>query len=168
VRESHSLVEIAAADAARVVERVNGITIRGRRVVARPERDAGARGERPDRGGDRGERRGPSDRRGGERRTFGDRGDRPDRGPSRDRGERGDRPDRGERGDRGDRTERRPSRGFDASREGPRGFGAPDDRGVSERAEQRDEWAARAERLRRSRRDVGESSADDAADQDES
>ena len=37
-------------------------------------------------------------------------------------------------------------------REGPRGFGARDDRGVRERAEQHGEWAERAERLRRARR----------------
>jgi hypothetical protein len=74
----------------------------------------------------------------------------------------------GERGERGERGPRGGGRSFDAQRDGPRGFGAPDDRGVRERAEQRDEWAARAERLRRSRREVGESNADEPADQDES
>lgn len=70
LRESHALVEVAEADAAGVIARVNGAMIKGRRVVVRGERDkedreraAGARSERP----------------------AGPRGDRPDRG-SRDRG----------------------------------------------------------------------------------
>lgn len=56
LRESHALVEVAEADAAGVVARVNGAMIKGRRVVVRGERDkedrersAGAR-ERPERG----------------------------------------------------------------------------------------------------------------------
>jgi len=66
LRESHSLVEVAAGDAAAVIARVNGANIGGRRVVVRAERDkeererAGAgRPERPDRG-DRGGRPGGS------------------------------------------------------------------------------------------------------------
>ena len=65
LRESHALVEIAEADAASVIARVNGTMVRGRRVVVRAERDkeerersAGARGDRPDRGA-RGDRSGP-------------------------------------------------------------------------------------------------------------
>ena len=57
LRESHALVEVADADAASVIARVNGAMIRGRRVVVRGERDkeerersAGPRAERPDRG----------------------------------------------------------------------------------------------------------------------
>jgi ATP-dependent RNA helicase DeaD len=73
LRESHALIEVAEADAAAVIARVNGSMVKGRRVVVRAERDreerekaAGAR-ERPDRGarGDRPRppRRGaPSDR----------------------------------------------------------------------------------------------------------
>src|SRR6266513_145018 len=87
LRESHALVEVAEADAASVIARVNGQMVRGRRVVVRGERDkedrersAGPRGDRPDRGSrDRGgpprgrsgaPRRGPGDRpsRGGPRR----------------------------------------------------------------------------------------------------
>jgi ATP-dependent RNA helicase DeaD len=56
LRESHALVEVAEADAASVIARVNGTMIRGRRVVVRGERDkeereraAGARGDRPER-----------------------------------------------------------------------------------------------------------------------
>jgi ATP-dependent RNA helicase DeaD len=64
LRESHALVEVAEADAAAVIARVNGAMIRGRRVVVRGERDkeereraAGPRPDRPDRGArDRGAR----------------------------------------------------------------------------------------------------------------
>jgi ATP-dependent RNA helicase DeaD len=71
LRESHALVEVSAEDAASVIARLNGASIKGRRVVVRAERDrdereraAGPRG-RPgrDSGGDRPPRRGPSDRR---------------------------------------------------------------------------------------------------------
>jgi ATP-dependent RNA helicase DeaD len=65
LRENHALVEVAEADAAGVIARVNGAMIRGRRVVVRGERDreerersAGPRADRPDRGG-RGDRSGP-------------------------------------------------------------------------------------------------------------
>lgn len=66
LRESHALVEVAEGDAASVIARVNGAMIRGRRVVVRGERDkedrersAGARGDRPDRGGGRRDRGAP-------------------------------------------------------------------------------------------------------------
>jgi ATP-dependent RNA helicase DeaD len=88
LRESHSLVEVAASDAASVIARVNGAMIRGRRVVVRAERDreereraSGPRGDRPS--GPRGDRPGGSrERPSGPRRerpTSGGR-DRPDRG----------------------------------------------------------------------------------------
>lgn len=83
LRESHALVEVAEADAAGVIARVNGAMIRGRRVVVRGERDkedrkgsAEAGRDRPDRaprsrdkgGPPRGRpvapRRGPPDRSG--------------------------------------------------------------------------------------------------------
>jgi ATP-dependent RNA helicase DeaD len=85
LRESHALVEVAEADAAGVIARVNGSMVKGRRVVVRAERDreereraAGSR-DRPDRGGARGDRPRPP-RRGGP-------SDRPPRGgsPRRDR-----------------------------------------------------------------------------------
>lgn len=148
VRESFSLVEVDAAVAERVIAKVTGISIRGRRVMVRPERDAGGsdRGG-PPRGGPRGAGGPDRPERGG-----GDRGERG--GP---RAERGPRP--GARGDRpqGDAPERRgPSgpRHFDRPgfTDGPRGFGGVDDRPVGERAEQRGEWAERAERLRNARR----------------
>jgi ATP-dependent RNA helicase DeaD len=98
LRESHALVEVAEADAASVIAKVNGAMVRGRRVVVRAERDkeerersAGARGDRPaggrgDRGGPpRGGRSGPPRGRPGAPR----RGGPPDRsargGPRRDR-----------------------------------------------------------------------------------
>ncbi len=147
IRDSFSLVEVDAATAERVLAKLNGTMIRGRRIVVRPEREAPAGGAgRGGPGGGRGESRG--DARGPRPPRSNDRGDRPERG---DRADRGPRPDRG--------PERGPERGafggggrsFDARRDGPRGFGALDDRGVGERAEQRGEWAERAERLRRAR-----------------
>jgi ATP-dependent RNA helicase DeaD len=86
LRESHALVEVAEADAASVIAKVNGTMIRGRRVVVRGERDkedrdraAAQKGDRPT--GPRGER--SSSPRGD--RPSGPRGDRPDRGGPRDR-----------------------------------------------------------------------------------
>jgi ATP-dependent RNA helicase DeaD len=88
LRESHALVEVAEADAASVIARVNGAMIRGRRVVVRGERDkeeraksAAPRGDRPDRGPrDRGPREGAGSRdRGGPPRG---RPGAPRRGPS--------------------------------------------------------------------------------------
>jgi ATP-dependent RNA helicase DeaD len=133
LRESFSLVEVATADAERVIERVNGIMIRGRKAAVRAEREGG----RPERGGGdrpRPERRDGGERRGPERRSF---GDRPDRGPRPGGGA----PRAGGGG-----------RAFDARSDGPRGFGEKDDRPVRERAEQRGEWAERAERLQRAKR----------------
>ena len=56
LRESHSLVEVAADVADSVVARINGAQVKGRRIVARPERDREERGARP-RGGHRPPRR---------------------------------------------------------------------------------------------------------------
>jgi ATP-dependent RNA helicase DeaD len=58
LRESHALVEVAEADAASVIARVNGTMIRGRRVVVRAERDKEerARSARSPRGGPRRDR----------------------------------------------------------------------------------------------------------------
>ena len=120
LQESHALIEVAEADAAAVIARVNGQMIKGRRVVVRGERDredrerASASKERPDRGGPRGER---PDR--------GARSDRPDRGARSgppDRGPRGDRPDRGARSG-GDRP--RPPRRPGSSDRPTRGGGSP-------------------------------------------
>jgi len=78
LRENHSLVEIASADAERVAAALTGTMVRGRRVVARLDKGREARGDR----GDRGDR--------GARGFRGDRPGRSDRGP-RDRGDRGPR-----------------------------------------------------------------------------
>jgi len=83
LQESHALVEVAEADAAGVITRVNGSMIKGRRVVVRGERD------REDR-----------------ERAAGPR-DRSDRGARSERPDRGDRPDRGARSER-PRASRRP------------------------------------------------------------
>ncbi|MGQ0713481.1 MAG: DbpA RNA binding domain-containing protein [Gemmatimonadaceae bacterium] len=87
LRENHSLVEIASAEAERVASALTGTMIRGRRVIARLDkgREQGGRGER------------------GFRSERGGRGDRPARGA--DRGERGD---RGGRRPRGEVERRRP------------------------------------------------------------
>lgn len=87
LRESHSLVEVAAADALAVIARLNGATIKGRRVVVRGERD---REER--------ERDGGRDRPSG--RDRGDAGRSPPRrsGAPPDRSGRGGPPDRSSRG----------------------------------------------------------------------
>jgi hypothetical protein len=183
--ESHSTVELAAEDAAKVVAALSSATLRGRRLSARIDE----RGDGPPRGGfgDRGPRRefGGGDR--GPRRDFGgDRGPRRDFGGDRggerggDRGPRrefGSRParsfDRGERG-AGGGGERGPRRDFGGSRDGGReggrggfggGFGggrpprasderrAFGDRPPRERAEGRQEWSERAERMKHAKRE---------------
>jgi hypothetical protein len=107
LRESHALVEVAEADAAGVITRINGSMIKGRRVVVRAERDreereraAGPRGrsEREPRGRSEREPRGRSDRepRGRPDRESRGRPDRESRGrPDRERGDRGRPPRRG-------------------------------------------------------------------------
>ena len=98
LRESHSLVEVAAADAASVIARLNGATIQGRRVVVRGERDreesdrAGSGRDRPPGRGDREDagRGGPS--------RSGRPPDRSSRGPSDRSGRSGGPPDRTRRG----------------------------------------------------------------------
>ena len=104
--ESHSIVELAADDAAKAVEVLSDATLRGRSLRARIDERGGERAPRKERTfgpprTDRGERGAPR----GPARSF-------DRG---DRGDRGDRPARPfDRADRGERTER-PARSFDRS-----------------------------------------------------
>jgi ATP-dependent RNA helicase DeaD len=168
IRDGHAVAEIAASDAEAVIEKMNGLTIKGRRVVARvDERPAsrpreGGREGRRESGGAR--RSGAGDaRRGGFRdagrgsregsRGFG--GGRPrERG---ERAERGERVERGERGPRGfgrdrDGGERRPRRDDDR----PRGRGGfrdrPDEGRVPRAAREREEWSERGERVRNARR----------------
>ena len=106
ISETHSLVEIVGADAEAVAKKMTGISIKGRRVVARLERDrppreggAGARGYSGREGGRDGARGRPSGDRGA---SAPPRGDRPDRAPRGDRPPRRD--DAGARG--GFRSER--------------------------------------------------------------
>jgi ATP-dependent RNA helicase DeaD len=128
IRDNHSLVEIAAADVERVVEKLNGASVRGRRIVARLDQERSEReGAGPARSFDRGAPRGGPK---GPPRSGGfDRGDRGDRPPRRDFGDRPARPsfDRGDRGERPDRGGDRPGpRSFDR---GPRAGGGGFDRG---------------------------------------
>ena len=78
VRDTHSIVEVAAAVAELVAGKVTGSIVRGRRVQARVDQPREARESR-------GPRSGP---------PRGDRGDRGERSGPRDRGDRGDRSDR--------------------------------------------------------------------------
>lgn len=111
VRDNHALVEIDSSVASRVAERVSGISIRGRRVIARVDadrprdrqanRDRPARGDRPTRD-DRLRRDGPRGER-PPRRDAGARG-----APAPGGSPRGARSGRRDRADRPSRTEARP------------------------------------------------------------
>ncbi len=187
--ESHSIVELAADDAAKAVERLGDATLRGRRLSARiddrpaeggrerrsfgPPREDKPRGDRPLRGPDRADR----GARGAERSTRAfDRSDRPERTPrSFDRSDSPPRPfDRAPRpspdDDRGPRPSSPRSTGprSAAPRSGA-GRGAPradevrrafGDRPVSERAEGTAEWSERAERMKHAKRDARASEPD--------
>lgn len=157
IRDGHSVAEIASADADTVIEKLNGITLKGRRVTARVDdrppprsRDGGREGRR-ETGGPR--RSGPGDARRGGFRDAG-RGSREGArggfGGERSR-ERGDRAARGSGRDRG-AQERRPRREDDR----PRGRGGNRDRSdegrVPRAAREREEWSERGERVRNARR----------------
>lgn len=112
VRDTHSIVEVAASVAQLVAEKLTGSVVRGRRVQARLDTP---REERP-------ARRGPSERSDRPKRSF-DRGDRPPRG---DRPQRADRPPRGDRPSRGERRDR-PARPLGGGRKfGGEGAGRSD------------------------------------------
>ena len=158
IRDGHSVAEIAAADAEAVIEKMNGLTIKGRRITARvddrpaPRPREGSREGKRDAGGPR--RSGPGDaRRGGSRDRDTGRGSREGA-----RGFGGDRSrDRGDRGPRGfgrdrDAGERRPRRDDDRPR-GRGGFRDRSDEGrVPRAAREREEWSERGERVRNARR----------------
>ena len=147
--ESHTIVELSAEDAAKAVQALGSVSLRGRRLSARIDERSGEAPRGGDRGGDRGAR-GPRTER-----TFGpprrDTGDRPPR--SSDRGDRPARPSFG--GDRGPRPEERdaPPRGGNdrppRADDERRAFG---DRPVSERAEGRAEWSERGARMQNASR----------------
>ena len=159
IRDGHSVAEIASADADAVIEKMNGVTLRGRRITARVDdrpaprsREGGREGKRESRGP---RRSGPGDaRRGGFRDAGrpsreGARGVGGDR--SRDRGDRSDRGSRGVGRDR-DAAERRPRRDDDRPR-GRGGFRDRSDEGrVPRAAREREEWSERGERVRNARR----------------
>jgi ATP-dependent RNA helicase DeaD len=182
IRDGHTIAEIAAADAATVIEKMNGVTIKGRRVAARlDERPAGRpregregregrdrrEGRRSE--GPRGFREGRGAPREGGRGGFAGRHDRPPRegggrseGPGRSEGrfsrERPARSGSGPGAARGAGRDRfgggdRPPRRDDA---GPRGKGGfrerPDDGRVPRATREREEWSDRADRVRNARR----------------
>ena len=135
VRDTHTIVEVAASVAELVVGKLTGSVVRGRRVQARldtPREDrparsgAPVRGDRPAHAFDRDDRGDRPPRSGQPRGDRPDRGDRPAR-PAFDKGERGDRPARSgpprHAAPRGDRPDR-PSRPFNAVRKFDRDGGA--------------------------------------------
>ena len=136
IRDGHTVAEIASDDAPTVIDKMNGVSIKGRRVTARID-------DRPSRdreGGREGGARRPTSRdaaRGGFRSSR-EGGRKPFNDRPRDRGASG-----------GDRRPRR-----DEDR--PRGRGGfrdrPDDRRVPRAAREREEWSERAERVRNARR----------------
>ncbi|HEY2065168.1 MAG TPA: DbpA RNA binding domain-containing protein [Gemmatimonadaceae bacterium] len=120
VRDTHSIVEVAASVAPLVAEKLTGSVVRGRRVQARLD---APRDDRPARRG-ASERSDRTDRTDRPKRSF-DRGARGDRPFRSDRaGERSERPSRGDRPSRGERPSRseRPARG-DRPEGGARPFG---------------------------------------------
>jgi ATP-dependent RNA helicase DeaD len=175
IRDSHTVAEIATADVETVIEKMNGVSLKGRRVAARlddrpaprareagrgPARDTrgpGARDRKP--GGFREGGRG-APREGG-RSSFGARDrDRPPRDrEARDGGGREGRFSREGRPPRGPAKERfggggaRPPRRDD---DRPRGRGPfrdrPDEGRVPRAASEREEWSERADRVRHARR----------------
>ena|SRR5665647_518369 len=115
LRDTHSIIEISTPVAEAVANKMNGITVRGKRLTMRVDNDKpSSRTERGDRG-DRGERSSSP------RFERSDRGTRPERSSSSDRGTRSYAPrsDRGAPSSRGDR----PSSG--PRRDAPRRDGPP-------------------------------------------
>jgi ATP-dependent RNA helicase DeaD len=135
VRDTHSIVEVAAPVAELVAGKLTGSVVRGRRVQARVDQPRDARGPRSGPPRDRGER---GDARGDRGAPRGDRGaPRGDRGaPRGDRGERGDRPARS-----GPRAGGPPRGGRDAGPKRPyeRGDDRRPPRAAAPRRDRRDE-----------------------------
>ena len=152
IRDGHSVAEIASADAETVIEKMNGLTLKGRRITARVDDRPAPRPREGKRESAGPRRSGPGDaRRGG----FRDAGRGAREGA---RGVGGDRSrDRGDRGPRGfgrdrDAGERRPRRDDDRPR-GRGGFRDRSDEGrVPRAAREREEWSERGERVRNARR----------------
>ena len=175
IRDSHTVAEIAAADAATVIDKMNGVSLKGRRLSARVDerpargreggreggRDAGRDARRPG-GGSRGFREGSrGGPREGARSGFGARRERPSReGGGREGRESGGKEGRFSREGRSPRAagrdrfaagDRRPRREEDA----PRGRGGlrdrPDEGRVPRATHEREEWSDRADRVRNAR-----------------
>lgn len=149
LRDSHALVEIASDAAAQVVEKVNGMSIKGRRVAARVDKEMAPRND------GRGARGPRADRPAGSGAGASSRGDRPPR-PSGGRGaERGPGPSAGPRGERGTRPggrpdrAPRPDRGASSGRGPGANDGPPRARGPLTESER---WADRGERMRHAKR----------------
>jgi ATP-dependent RNA helicase DeaD len=73
IRDSHTIVEVAPASAPKIIEKLSGKTMAGRRLVVRPDQDAGERPSTGSRGRESGARRESGSRpaaRGGPRNTF--------------------------------------------------------------------------------------------------
>ena len=115
LRDTHSIVEISTPVAEAVANKMNGITVRGKRLTMRVDND------KPSTRSDRGERSSSPRFERSERSERSDRGARPERSSSSDRGPRSYSPrsDRGAPGSRGDR----PSSG--PRRDAPRRDGPP-------------------------------------------
>ncbi|HEX6050206.1 MAG TPA: DbpA RNA binding domain-containing protein, partial [Gemmatimonadaceae bacterium] len=152
IRDSHTIAEVASADAATVIEKMNGVSMKGRRIAARVDDRPAPRAREEGRGAPREGRSGPRTGRGG----FGDRGrDRPPReGGSREgRFSREGRPGRGFGRGREDAGERRPRRDGDDRPRARGGFrDRPDEGRVPRAAREREEWTERADRVRNARR----------------
>lgn len=174
IRDGHTVAEIASGDVEAVVEKLNGISLKGKRITARIDdrpagrsresgRDAGREGGRDSRpprrsgpsAGGRGGfrdagRGGPRDAaRGGSREggrpSFGSGRDRPSRGPARG-------PSRGPSRDRPAGADRGPRRDDDRPR-ARAGFTDRSDEGRVPRAtREREEWTDRADAVRNARR----------------
>ena len=181
IRDNHTVAEIATADAETVIEKMNGVSLKGRRLSARIDDRPAARGReggrgaardaRPARGGDRkpggfraGGRGAPRE---GGRTGFGARDrERPPRdragrdGGGREGGfSRDDRPSRGPSKDRFGGGPARPRAGGerprrDDDRPGARGAfrDRPDEGRVPRATHERQEWSDRADRVRNARR----------------
>ena len=171
IRDSHTVAEIAAADVETVIEKMNGVSLKGRRVTARlddrpasrareagrgPARNArgpGARDRKP--GGFREGGRGAP--REGSRSGFGARDrDRPPRDREAREGggfSREGRPPRGPAKERFGGAGGRPPRRDDDRPGGRGGFrDRPDDGRVPRATSERQEWSERADRVRHARR----------------
>jgi ATP-dependent RNA helicase DeaD len=154
IRDGHTVAEIASADAETVIEKMNGVTLRGRRIAARIDDRPASRSREGGRPAAGARRSGPGGARGGGFRDAGRGGPREGGragfgGGARDRGPRAPGRDRDAGGARPPRRE-----GRDDDRPRGRGrFGDRADEGrVPRAAREREEWTDRADRVRNARR----------------